>query len=132
MPLFASLQPQENIRPFVKESPGGPFTKSVLPRRRDRLPPMPPPFESLMEEEGMVSPLVELDENTVEEKFHRISSATKLDSIFKEPPPAQYTERKRRSAEKSTDVDVSRTMSVDLSIFTLLSVGTGASPVFSP
>lgn len=92
---------------------------------------MPPPFESLMEEEGMVSPLVELDENTVEEKFHRISSATKLDSIFKEPPPAQYTERKRRSTEKSTDIDVSRTVPVNLSVFTLLSVGTGSSPVFS-
>jgi len=76
--------------------------------RRERLPPLPPPFESLMEGEDTMSPLMELNENTFGEEFQSLpSDGSNLDSIFQEPPPALFCERKRRSPEKSMDDDVS-------------------------
>lgn len=102
---IAHLQPQESKIPFPKESP---LVNKMFSTRRERLPPLPPPFESLRECEDPVSPLLELNENTFGEEFQSFpSDGSNLDSIFQEPPPVLFCERKRRSSEKSMDVDVS-------------------------
>lgn len=105
MPWIPYLQPQEIKKPFPKESP---LAKSMFSTRRERLPPLPPPFESLMEGEDTVIPLTELDGNTLGKEFQSFSSAgSNLDSIFQEPPPVFCCDRKRRSSEKSMDEEVS-------------------------
>lgn len=78
--------------------------KSMFSTRRERLPPLPPPFESLIEGEDTVSPLLELNENTFGEEFQSLpSDGSNLDSIFQEPPPVLFCERKRRSEQSMDD-----------------------------
>lgn len=84
------------------------MVKSMFSTRRERLPPLPPPFESLMESEDEMLPLTELNENAFGEDFQSFpSDGSNLDSIFQEPPPVVFCERKRRSSQKSMDDDVS-------------------------
>lgn len=102
--IETSGEVQEIKRPFAKESP---FEKSTLSTRRDRLPPMPPPFQSLLEDEDKVSPFMELDENIFVDRFQSIQSAScNLESIFQEPPPVFFCERKRRSSQTSMEDDL--------------------------
>lgn len=69
---------------------------------------MPPPFQSLLEDEDKVSPFMELDENIFVDRFQSIQSAScNLESIFQEPPPVFFCERKRRSSQTSMEDDVS-------------------------
>ncbi|KAG0571893.1 hypothetical protein KC19_VG051600 [Ceratodon purpureus] len=98
------IKPLETKKPFPKESP---LAKSMFSTRRERLPPLPPPFESLVEGEETVPPLLELDENAFGEEFQSFPLAgSNLDSIFQEPPPVFFCERKRRSSEKPVDEEL--------------------------
>ena len=99
------LQLQENKVLFRKESP---LAKSMFSTRRERLPPLPPSFESLMKSEDTVPPLLELDENALTEELQSFpSSGSSIESIFQKHPPVFFCQRKRRSSEKSMDEEVS-------------------------
>jgi hypothetical protein len=88
--------------------------------RRERLPPLPPPFEVLLEGEDTASPSLKLDENALGEEFQSFRSAgSNLDSIFQEPPPVFFCERKRRSSEKSMDEEVSNRCVYKLKVNTI-------------
>lgn len=99
-------KPQENKKPFPKESP---LANSMFSMRRERLRPLPPSSKSLMESKDTVPPLLELDGNALTDKFQSFpSSGSSIESILQEPPPVFFCERKRRSSEKSVDEEMKK------------------------